>query len=179
MFFKFENFKVFAIRFSAGVFIAVGCFYCIIEIAWPEVCKMQVQYNERKSSNKAKESSNPKGNYHLKVAFKNKISLKPASWKQLAFYDNAYKSISKSQLRLLEFLELHYGSTFFEKDIFPVFTKNVSVKKRNMSTFFRWLSYLEGVHLIKVQSGEISLTQEGKEFLQQVRQKKHFISCSN
>ncbi len=171
-----KTLKIFLLRFIAGGCVVIACFYCITQIAWPLVCKMQVQFNEKKANANKINLVSP----HLKaVSLNGKTGDKECVLQKVAYYENTYKRVSRSHIKLLEYLEFHYGVAFSEKDIYQIFAKNVSTAHKNMPAFFTWLNFLKNSNFIQVQAGKICLTKLGVEFLQFVRQKNYFLSYSN
>lgn len=159
--------KVFLFRCALSVGIALSCFYGITEIAWPAVCKMQATYNYRKNGQKI----NTTAVECLKEASLKSTKKKDFQLHRVAFYESTYKRISKNQLKLLEFLEFYHKNGLLKKDVYQIFLKNVSVTDRNMPTFFKWLRDFKNWQLIRVQFGEVRLTEIGGEFLQYAREK--------
>lgn len=156
--------KIFLVYLIAIGSIAVLCFYCTTHVAWPLVCKMQADYNERKSQKKLKDEDS-------KAALLKKDYAKDRRLQRASFLD---RRILKSHIKLLEYLEFHYGIAFSEKDIYEIFIQNTSASNKNMSAFFRCLSFLKKSNFIQAQAGKICLTDEGVKFLKQVRQKNYF-----
>lgn len=166
-----KNSKLFLFRFILSLVIGLGCFYCIVEIAWPEVQKMQATYNERKNG----QPTNLSDKGHLKATsfFKN-LKSKIGQPKIVAQYSsNMHGRVSKNQLKLLEFVEFHKEG-LLQKDLYQIFIKKVFTSNKNMATFFKWLTCLEKWQLIKVQSGRVYLTEMGSKFLQHTRKKNSF-----
>lgn len=166
------NLKTFSVRFLASASVAVTCFYCITQIAWPSVCRMQVLFNERKENSNKQDLvlNNPKKVTQLS---------ENSACKLQKLISCTYKHISRSHLKLLEYLEFYYGVTFSEREIYQIFAKNVPAAYRNITAFSAWLNFLEKSNFIQVQAGKICLTNVGLEFLQHTRQKRYFIAYSN
>lgn len=166
--------KTFSLRFIAGASVAITCFYCTIEVAWPAVCRMQKSFNQRKA---AAQKAN------LIQAGAAKIipltsSDKGCSNQKLVAYAHACKHISKSHIKLLEYLEFQPHTAFSKRDIYNLFAENVPKASRNMAVFVAWLGFLERANFIQVHAGRIGLTKVGLEFLQYTRQNKYFSPCS-
>jgi len=159
--------KLFLFRFTLSVGIALSCFYCITAIAWPAVRKMQATYNQKKN---VQRTVDPASDYLKESSFKG-VKRKAYELQKVAFYENAYKHISKNQLKLLEFLEFHQNKSLLKKDAYQGFLKNVSANDRNMPTFFKWLHDFKNWQLVKVHFDKVCLTEIGEEFLQYAREK--------
>lgn len=90
------------------------------------------------------------------------------------YFERTFQRILGSQIKLLQKLEEAPDKFISQRESYDIFTTTLPSNAQIQASFRKWLKFLEGSRLIRVSEADrIYLTEEGKEFLKYIYERKY------